>query len=75
MSFAKIALLVAIVALIWFGFRWLSRRDAAARAAPPPADRLGRAEGGQAQDLIACAKCGVFVATGASSCGKAGCPY
>lgn len=76
MSFAKLALLVAIVAVIWFGFRWLSQRDAAkAQAAAVPPDRLGRTAGGQAQDLIACAKCGVFVAPGAAACGKAGCPY
>lgn len=28
LSFAKLVVLVAIVAVVWFGFRWLERRGA-----------------------------------------------
>ena len=79
LSFPKILLLAAVIAIVWFGFRWLQRLEkegrlawpgAARRPPPGPSPRLS------AQDMTACAVCGTFVAIGSvTSCGRSDCPY
>ena len=82
LSFSKVMVLVAVVAVIWFGFRWFRRWEverrqrAQARSAPiqRPAESDGRQI--QAEDMVACPRCGTYVAAHlARSCGRANCPY
>ena len=81
LSFAKIVVLVLVVSLVWFGFRWFQRweKESAARNAADPArkrDRVGSPRELSAEDMVACPVCGAYVsARGATSCGKPGCPY
>jgi hypothetical protein len=80
LSFGKVIVLVAVIAVIWFGFRWFQRweKEQAARnaAAPRAPDRNGDARQLAAEDMVACRVCGAYVAPGsATSCGKSGCPY
>ena len=78
-SLAKLLLLAAVLAAVWYGFKYLQardrqakavRRDAAARVAPGDA----AARVGTAEDLIQCPVCATYVARGARGCGRADCP-
>jgi len=85
MSFGKVAVLVAIVAIVWFGFRWFQRwekerREAAAKAPPGKLDREASSPGGgrsvaEPEVMTACRVCGAYVVAGARSCGKPNCPF
>lgn len=86
MSFGKVALLVAIVAIVWFGFRWFQRWEKERRTDTASRDRLdrdaspgdkpgGRARTGTEPEVMtACRVCGTYVAPGARACGRPNCP-
>jgi uncharacterized protein len=84
-SLQKILVLVAIVAAVWYGFKWVSRlqaaRDAEAkaqgkRAAKRRAPGRPSASADDAEDMVQCPVCRAYVqARGASSCGRSDCPY
>jgi uncharacterized protein len=81
-SFWKLVVLVAVVAVVWFGFRFLQnreqvRRAAAAATARPESrqkDRLGPRAVGETEDLVLCRVCGAYVARTAVGCGRRDCP-
>lgn len=72
-SLGKLIVLAAIIAAVWFGFKWVGRvkqiRKESGRAAV----------GGTAskvEDTVQCRQCAAFVvAKGAKNCGRADCPY
>ncbi|MBI3446586.1 MAG: hypothetical protein HY055_14810 [Magnetospirillum sp.] len=77
--FGKILLTVTVVALIWFGFKYLGRiaelRQGGGanplRRPSPPADAEAKAEA-----MVECRICGTWQpARKARSCGRADCPY
>lgn len=81
-SFAKFLLVVAVIALAWFGWRWFQRwekerRMLSGRREAEESVRRTRAgrEPVEVEDLAKCRECGAFVAAGARHCGKSGCPY
>jgi hypothetical protein len=69
----KIVLIILAAIAVWFALRWLNR-------APPGIVRRSRPPHPQPQthpaveDLVACRRCGAYVASAARGCGKAGCP-
>jgi len=80
LSIGKLILTVAVVAGVFYGWKWLGRLQALRsaegkrvrreqrRPSPPPAT--------EAVDMIACPTCGDYVpATGATHCGRKDCPY
>lgn len=68
----KLLVLVAVVAIVWYGFKLVSRLDAARKSAAKKGD--GSGSGGV--ETVSCAVCGAYVATdGATSCGRVDCPY
>jgi|GEM_PF-305679 len=85
-SFGKVVLLVAVVAVIWFGFRWFQRWEKERR---DRAEREEREEGRLGRDasprprgdtmptevMTACRVCGTYVAEGTRSCGRPRCPF
>ena len=85
LSFPKLLLLVALIAIIWFGFRWFERWEKERRdQSRGPAGRVGRDRatgmppGGHdraAEEMTACPICGTYVAAGARSCGRTNCPF
>jgi uncharacterized protein len=83
LSFPKLVVLVAVIAIIWFGFRWFERWERERRqAAERTQSRLGGGGsrqgpigGSVAEDMKACPVCGTFVAATARSCGRANCPF
>jgi hypothetical protein len=81
LSFPKLLVLVAVVAIIWFGFRWFERWERERRKAAERAQ--GRLGGGQqqaptggrtAEEMQACRVCGTYVAAGARACSRPNCP-
>ncbi|HXZ00382.1 MAG TPA: hypothetical protein VEI03_10305 [Stellaceae bacterium] len=69
-----------LAAVVWFGFRYVNRVDAIRRAVREEVKRRqqqGRKPASiEAEDLVKCAQCGAYVAAhGASSCGRADCPW
>ena len=81
-SFWKLLLVVAVVAIAWFGWRWFQRwekerREITDRRGAEDAVRRqrGKADEVQVEELSKCRTCGAFVASGARGCGKPRCPY
>ena len=69
----EIILTAIIVAVIWCGFKFVSRHGSAAKSRV--SGTLARDSEPGAVEMRACHVCGVYVATGSSDCGTAGCPY
>jgi hypothetical protein len=85
LSFPKLLVLVAVVAIIWFGFRWFERWERERRQGPGSTAQLGRNRSSAqpperdreraAEEMTACPICGTYVAAGARSCGRTNCPF
>ena len=84
-SLQKIIVLVAIVAAVWYGFKFLSRLDASRKAEAKVRHEKGKSKGkGKAnppaadepEDMVQCPVCQAYVPARASSnCGRDDCPY
>jgi len=84
-SLQKIIVLVAIVAAVWYGFKFLSRMDAARKAEGKVRYAKSKAKGrakaaapaaDEPEDMIQCPVCSAYVAARATnSCGRDDCPY
>ena len=71
-SLAKLLVLAAIIAAVWYGVKIIGRRNQAKPVARDDADD-GRIT---AEETVECAVCGTYlVQAGAKSCGRADCPY
>ena len=85
-SFTKILLIAAVIAAVWFGFKYLTRPDKDAEAdkrgakkrggAPSTGEPGGDAKGGgrAIEDMVRCAVCGAFQARSAGPCERRDCP-
>ncbi len=81
-SLTKLLFTAAVIALIWYGFKWVGRvqanREAEHRARlregqAPAADSPAEAT---AHDMVKCAICGDFVSPEATQgCDRPNCPY
>ena len=71
-SLAKLLVLAAIIAAVWYGFKLIGRRNQSSTVAGTKPDD-GRIS---AEDTVECPRCGTYlVPSGATSCGRADCPY
>ena len=71
-SLSKLLVLAAIVAAVWYGFRWVQRQQLQRSA---ERDRVER-DPASSRDLDACPRCGVFFAAGAERpCDRSDCPF
>lgn len=77
--FSKFLLTVAVVAIIWFGFKYLQRiaELRAGRPSPPNAPRPPSApnQSQTTQDLALCPRCATYRAPNQGPCGRKDCPY
>ncbi|HTH17025.1 MAG TPA: hypothetical protein VL974_10260 [Magnetospirillum sp.] len=80
--FAKFLLTVAVIAIVWFGFKYLQRvaelRQRAAAKRPQREDkpRFQPVENGESvQDLVKCPRCHTYRSAKLGHCGQDGCPY
>ena len=83
-SIQKLIVLAAVIAAVWYGFKFVgrleqSRKDAAKAAAKPAsgAAKTAKTAGpGDAEDMVSCPVCGDYVAAvGAGPCDRADCPH
>jgi len=81
LGFSKLVVLVILIALVWYGFKYAARVEAIRRSVRDEAARRQARPGVRppsrsVEDLVKCPQCGAFVsATGATNCGKPGCPW
>jgi uncharacterized protein len=80
LSFGKLLVLILLVLVVWYGFKYVQRVEDVRRMLRRELERRqGKPQPNQpipAEDLVKCARCGAYVATGSrSSCGRADCPW
>ena len=77
--FGKFLLTVAVVAIVWFGFKFLARLAElkhGAAVVPPPKPRPERYPENKAEIMVECRVCGTWLPAGsAKPCGRVDCPY
>lgn len=78
-SLGKILVLVAIIAVVWYGFKAYARRSQSV-GRDQTSGRVGHKGSESAdetiQDMETCSVCGTFVPNkSARACGREGCPY
>ena len=69
----EIILTAILVAVTWCVFKVVNRHRPEKK--PGVAETLAREPNPGAVEMRACHVCGVYIATGSSDCGTAGCPY
>ena len=83
-SLTKILFTVAVVIIVWQGYKWLGRMQTrrgaiareTARGGGGRAPAAAAASSAEVEDMVECTICGAFVpARGAVSCGRGECPY
>lgn len=89
-SFTKLLVLAAIVAAVWYGFKYVGRLERMQKGARKTGERsfterLRKAtraktgepgEAGRIEDTEQCPKCSAYVLVeGVENCGRPGCPY
>ena len=87
-SLQKLLVLAAVIALVWYGFKFVGRLQDQRKAngglgarAPRRRKARGRAEAAEsrardAEDMVACTVCQAYVQVrGASRCDRSDCPY
>ncbi len=86
-SIQKLLVLAAIVAAVWYGFKFVGRLDRARKAeAKSRTGSSGKTAGSaarrqaepdpQAEDMVLCEVCEAYVPVrGKTNCGRADCPY
>ena len=81
-SLSKLLVLIAIIVVVWYGFKLIGQVDRARkeaqraqrqatqrRRAPPPPEQV-------VEDMVKCRKCGAYVpARRPTSCGRSDCPW
>jgi len=73
-SLPKLLVLALIIAVVWYGFKWIGKVDRDRKAAVKA--RRDEPVSRDAEDMVKCEVCGTFVPVrGASGCGRADCPY
>ena len=80
LSLSKLILLAIVIAIIWYGFKYMKRVEAVRRALRDELLRrqqaAPRSRPVEAEDLVKCAVCGAYVPSHhASACGRPDCPW
>jgi predicted negative regulator of RcsB-dependent stress response len=76
-SFAKLLLLIVVLAAVWFGWRYLRIREKEQEIAAERARQGGVAKAAlkeEAEILAPCRVCKAFVAKGSAPCARPDCP-
>lgn len=65
----KILVMAAVIAVVWYGFKLIARRNKAKQA------QALRKESDLSENMAACPVCGTFVPDSYQNCGREKCPY
>ena len=78
-SLQKLLFTIAVVVIVWYGFKLVGRIDKKRRAQVKGAKKRGGAapsSASGAEDMVQCTTCSTYIAAkGARSCGRSDCPY
>ena len=76
-SISKLIVLAAVIAAVWYGFKFIGRLDKARKhAAKLTRDAAGAEPAAETEDMERCEACDAYVSTrNPASCGRADCPY
>ena len=77
-SLQKLLFTIALVVIVWYGFKLVGRIDKKRRAQVKGAKKRGPAPSSApgAEDMVQCTICSTYIAAkGARSCGRSDCPY
>ncbi len=78
-GFSKLLLLAAIIAAVWYGFKFVGRLQETQRNRPQARSRPDRDGGGKpraVEDTVQCPVCKAYVvARAAAPCERKDCPY
>lgn len=86
-SLPKLLVIVAVIAVVWYAFKFIGRRDqlGAAKKAPRQGANRGanRAANRAAskktrdeiEDLVQCTACGTYVQSRGATCARPNCPH
>ena len=86
-SLQKLLVLVAVVAAVWYGFKFVARlqdarrADAVGREGPGKEPKKAKRDSGDpgridAEDMVQCPVCKAYVSSrGVTNCGRPDCPY
>lgn len=75
-SLGKILVLLAVIALVWYGFKLIGRLDQARKQELRRHEAGAAKKKGNVEETVRCRVCDAYVpARGATSCGRPGCPY
>jgi len=78
-GFSKLAVLIGIVAAVWYGFKLVGQMDRARKqgqSGKPPRQSGGGGKVPEVEDTVQCPTCGAYVvAKAASPCERPDCPY
>lgn len=84
LSLTKIIFTIAVVVLVWNAFKYLTRlqdrreqRERVKQRDQSASQPEHQSKGGKAgiEEMVECQVCGAYVARGAKSCGRDGCPF
>lgn len=77
LSPTKILFTVAVIAIVWYGFKWLNRAQNKTGNRNKDANVSQRkAQDSSFEELVACDKCGDYVVPDKKNgCGQSGCPF
>lgn len=81
LSPTKILFTILIIAVVWYGFKWLGRAQQAKKIKDRDAGRFRNKDSAnhpddKVEELVECQKCGDFVvADKKNGCGRDACPY
>ena len=79
-SFGKLIVLGVIIAVVWYGWKYVQRVEAVRRALKAEIERrragAPSAQNRPTENLVKCAVCGTYVPSrGARACSRADCPW
>lgn len=64
LSFWKILLTIAVIAGVWYGFKYLGRATGVSATNKKRVDEDGKQKPAATEDLVACPSCGTFIPKG-----------
>ena len=77
-SINKLLFTIAVIVIVWYGFKLVGRIDKKRRAQLKRAKKRPSSTSSAvgAEDMVQCSICGTYLtANGAKSCGQSDCPY
>ncbi len=75
-SLIKLLFTAAVIAAVWYGYKWIGRIQAQRAAEGKLGGARPRPGPAAVEDMIRCPVCDSFVtASAATSCGREDCPY